>query len=254
MADTSGAGGTSSAEPKSRSAASSVASSMAARLPEPRPVIAPVLRGVGPFGEQDPQPDEGAGQARFRGAGGDAERGRGLRLGEIEQVPARHDEPVFLAQPRDCGGERGAPLVDEDRLFGRRGRAVRGAVLDDAEREVHPPAGGAPAIARFIGDDPQQPRPERRALPEPAERPICLDKGLLDGVVGLRSIADQERGSMGKVLVGAHKFLVSGNVAAFGACDEVAFVQWSALHRATLLHRRSVKRSRRGAAMPQRRR
>jgi hypothetical protein len=42
---------------------------------------------------------------------------------------------------------------------------------------------------------------------------------------------------MGKILQGAHQFLVGGDVAAACPGDEFAFVQWSALHRATLLHR-----------------
>ena len=120
--------------------------------------------------------------------------------------------------------------MGEDRLLGRRGRVVLGAVLDGAEGEVDAPALGSTPVAGFVRDDPEQPRPERRAVTEPRKGPVRLHECLLDCVVGLVGAADQAGRSEREVLEGAHELLVRIDVAVAGAHDELRFVQWSALH------------------------
>ena len=72
-------------------------------------------------------------------------------------------------------------------------RAV-GACACGPQPQAEPPAGRATPVACRVADDPQQPRPERRALPEPIERAICLHECLLRRVLGLGGVAEDEIG------------------------------------------------------------
>src|SRR5262249_57830411 len=88
-----------------------------------------------------------------------------------------------------------------------------------------------PAVASLVGDDPEQPRPERRTFTEAAERPVCLHEAVLGGLLGIRGVAcDQAGGSEGDVLMHAHELLVCGGVPTLGLGDERCLVRWSAHH------------------------
>ena len=111
-----------------------------------------------------PQPLERAREARLDRARPHAERRGGLGLGELEQVAAADHRAVVLAQPAERGEQRGAALAREERRLRGGGRLPGGALLArGAERERRPPAGRPAAVARLVGDDRQQPRPQRLA-------------------------------------------------------------------------------------------
>jgi hypothetical protein len=94
--------------------------------------------------------------------------------------------------------------MDEDRLLGRRGRVVRGAALDGAKRECRSTASGSAAVARLVRDDSKEPGLEGRSFPKPRQGVEGLDEAFLDSVLRVVRSAHQIRGTMGKVLVGAH--------------------------------------------------
>ena len=78
-------------------------------------------------------------------------------------------------------------------LLGGRGRVLR-ALRGGRERETRAPPRGAAAVTRLVGDDPQQPRPERLLESEPPERTPGLDDGLLRGVLGLGGVPGNDVG------------------------------------------------------------
>src|SRR5262249_42726460 len=159
--------------------------------------------------------------SRLDGATAAVERRRGLLLRELEQVAAREDEPVALGQGVQRRDQGLVPLRAEERRLGGRGRVPRGRARR-AERELLPPAGRAPPVPRLVRDDPQQPRPERRAAPEAAERAVRLDEPVLRGLLGVGGVAgEQVGGAEGDPLVQAHELLVGGCVAALRALDEL---------------------------------
>ena len=138
------------------------------------------------------------------------------------------------------------------RVLGRRAATPRGTgprpprrlLRRRAQREVRAPAGRAAAVARLVGDDLQQPGPERRARAEAAERAPRLDEAVLRGLLGVGGVAGDHVGrAEGDALVCVHELLVGVRVAALRAADQVGFVEWSAHHR-PLLHRSTARSSR----------
>ena len=106
------------------------------------------------------QPLERARGARLHGARLDAERGGGLGLGELEQVAAAEHEPVVVAQPRQRAEQRRARLAPRARS--PRPSRRRAAAATPQRQRAAPPGRAAP-VARLVGDDRQQPRPQRLA-------------------------------------------------------------------------------------------
>src|SRR5438034_475279 len=117
----------------------------------------------------------------------------GLGLVEVEEVAGGDHLAVGVAEVVDRADEPGPLFAVEDRRLGRWGRIARPAILGSPEGETRPPAGRAPSVPCFVGDDPQEPRPERGPITEPAERAIGLDERLLDGVLGITIGRDQVR-------------------------------------------------------------
>ena len=75
-------------------------------------------------------------------------------------------------------------------------------------------AGRAAAVPRLVRDDAQKPRAERLVDAEASERAPGLDEGVLDGVLGVRSIAgDDVSHSECNLLVGTDELLVGASVA-----------------------------------------
>src|SRR6266545_345450 len=94
-------------------------------------------------------------------------------------------------------------------------------------------AAGAPAVARLVGDDRQQPGPERRVRAEAVQRVPGLDQALLGGVLGVGGAAGDQAGCpVRELLVPAHEGLVGTHVSPSRPFDELDFllVQWTALH------------------------
>src|SRR6185436_5598999 len=90
----------------------------------------------------------------------------------------------------------------------------------------------APAVARLVGDDLQEPGPERSARAEASERAPGLDEPVLRSLFGVGGVAcDHVRRAKGDALVCSHELLVGVAVAALRAADQVGFVEWSAHHR-----------------------
>ena len=85
---------------------------------------------------------------------------------------------------------------------------------------------------RLVGDDAQQPGPERCALAKAPERAVRLDERLLGGVLGVGGRSgDHVGGAVGDVLVLLHEALVGPRVAAPRTRDPVVDdFWWAALH------------------------
>ena len=161
---------------------------------------------------------------------------RGLLLGELEEVTACDHEPVLLAELVD-GREQLLPLlrVDGGRLGGG-GRLPRGRRRNRPQREVGAAARGPAAVAGFVGDDLEDPRPKRRAGPEAVQRRPGLHEPLLGGILRIRGApGDEVRRAKRDPLICLHEVSIGGFIALLGPFDELRFLQWTALH-CLLLH------------------
>src|SRR5437773_2015893 len=127
--------------------------------------------------------------------------------------------------------------MGEDRLLGRWDRIVRGTVLDGTDDEAGAATGCTAPVAGLVRHDSEQPRSKRQAGPKARQGAVCLDEAVLNGILGLVRAADQARRTKRQVLIGAHQLLIRGDIAAARSLDQLQFVQWPALHRATVLHR-----------------
>jgi hypothetical protein len=84
---------------------------------------------------------------------------------------------------------------------------------------------------RLVGDDLQEPGPERRSRSKAIERIVCLDKAGLRRIFGGFRIARPKIGGPeGKLLIPAYELLVGLHVAPLGSRHEFSLVQWSAPH------------------------
>ena len=90
-----------------------------------------------------------------------------------------------------------------------------------AQREPLSPPRGPPPVACLVRDDPQQPRAERCPIAKAGQRVVGLEKGVLDGIVGIGLRAHEVRGPDGDVLVAAHDLFVRRDVTGPGALDQV---------------------------------
>src|SRR5262245_36193841 len=138
------------------------------------------------------QPLERSREPRLDRAAANPERGRGLLLREVEEVPVREYQPVALAEPADRCEQLLPPLRVHERRLGGRGRVPRGRVRRSSEREPLPPPGRAAAVPRLVCDDPEQPRPKRRACPEAAERAVRLHEPVLRSLLRVGLVAGDE--------------------------------------------------------------
>ena len=168
------------------------------------------------------------------------ERGRGLLLGELEQVAAGDRVAVVVGQPLDRREQPLLVLARDERRLGGRDRVPRAGLVDRAQDEPLAAARRAAAVASLVGDDPQQPRLERRAAPEAPERALRLDESVLRGLLGVGGVARQQvRRAERDPLICAHERLPGLEVAAPGPLDELGFVQWPVHHR-RVIHRRGT--------------
>ena len=106
-------------------------------------------------------------------------------------------------RPLIAAEEPGLLLAVEDRRLGRWGRISGSAILGGPDGEDRPPSGRTAPVPGLVRDDPQEPRPERGAVPEPAQRGVGLDEGLLDGVLRVAVGREQMRRPDGHVLLRA---------------------------------------------------
>src|SRR5205823_6785240 len=143
---------------------------------------------------------------------------------------------VVVAQSRDRGCQREVLLMGDDRLLGRWDRIVRGTVLDGTDDEAGSATGCPAPVAGLVRHDSEQPRSKWQADPKARQGAVRLDKAVLNGILGLVRAADQARRTKRQVLIGAHQLLIRGDIAAARSLDQLQFVQWPALHRATVLH------------------
>src|SRR5207249_352683 len=186
---------------------------------------------VGTSANHRPKPIHGARQARLHRPGRHIQDGRHFTLGEVRAAAQRDDPAIVITEPIDGGQELCSLLPSQDRHLGRRGRAVRGAILCTPQRQAGPPTRGTPPIACCVRDDAQQPGARFGPGPKPVERPVGSDEPFLRRVPSVVGIAaDQVGGSEGELLVSAHKLLVGGDVPASRLLDQFRIGQWTALH------------------------
>jgi len=198
-----------------------------------------------PVDQAGPKPAERPRQPRLHRPLRDPQRVGRLRLGEVEEIARANDLAVVVPEEVQRGDQRRPRLVGEDRRLGRWSRITQGAVLGGTKHEPGSPPGGAAAVARFVRDDPKEPRPERGTGPEPGQRRVRLDEGLLSGVLGVPVGRDHVRGTDGHVLVAADQLLVGHDLAFAGAFDQFGVFQWTALHgQPYLLHPAAERGSR----------
>ena len=136
---------------------------------------------------------------------------------------------VSLVESREPVHQHVAPLVRESGRLGGRSRVPRDTFARSAEGERRATPGGASTITRFVGDDPQQPGPKRRAAADAPDRAPRLDESVLDGFVSVWP-RDHVRDSEGDVVVHAHELREGVFVPPLGAAYKLALLQWTALH------------------------
>src|SRR5438094_10618180 len=161
---------------------------------------------------------------------------RHLGLGQVEEQPIGKDQAVIVAQPPQAVHQRCAEFVRLGRGLGGKGRFPRGLGGLGAVGQGHPPPGGGGTVARLVGDDPQEPRPEGRAGAETGERIVGVHERLLRGVFGVRGVSGDLIGDPKRqLLVLLDECFIGIDVAVSCAFDESGVVQWPALHTDRLL-------------------
>src|SRR3954447_23172664 len=179
------------------------------------------------------EPIERAGEAGLHRAGATAEDGGHLRLAQVEEVAQIDRLPVAVAQSAERGAQGRVALGHHDYGLGGRRRDGARRVLRRAQLPARPPPRGTAPVARLVGDDPQQPRPPRRADPEAPEGAVRLDERVLRRLLGVRGAAgDHARRAKRHVGVTRDELLVRGDITAQGTHDELG----------VLVHRRAVHR------------
>jgi hypothetical protein len=110
-------------------------------------------------------------------------------------------------------------LGDEGHRLGRLSRVVRGGGRR-LQRQGGASRGGGAASACRVGDDCQEPGPQRGATAESVERTVGTDEPLLGRILRFFSRPQDGVGEAeGNVLVAAHELLVGADVSAPGAFD-----------------------------------
>src|SRR5437764_693216 len=132
-----------------------------------------------------PQSLERARSTRLDRAAAHAERSGGLGLRQVEQVAAAEHQPRVVGKALERAEQAPALVGREHFCLGGRGRAPRDVFALGPQREGGAAPRRATAVARLVGDDAQEPRPERRAGAEATERAPRLEHAVLDGVLGL---------------------------------------------------------------------
>src|SRR4051812_13640698 len=173
------------------------------------------------LGESEPKPPDRPREPRLGGAARDPQDVSRLGFAQLEEEPGRDHIAVVFPESVDRGKERSAGLAVEDRRLGRWGRITRPAILGSPEDEACPPAGGPPPVPRFVGDDPEEPWPERRVRAKSAQRGVRLDERLLGGVFGVAIGRDDPCRSDGRVLIPTDERLVRHDVASPRAFDQL---------------------------------
>ncbi len=81
-----------------------------------------------------------------------------------------------------------------------------------------------------MGDDPQQPRPERRLALEPPQREIRLHKGVLHHILGIRARPEQPGGAVRYRRMGPHQLGICLGVAGQHPRDDLCFTSPHTFH------------------------
>lgn len=81
-----------------------------------------------------------------------------------------------------------------------------------------------------MGDDPQQPGPERRLALEPPQREIRLHKGVLHHILGIRARPEQPGGAMRYRRMGPHQLGICLGVAGQHPRDDLCFTSPHTFH------------------------
>src|SRR5579872_738769 len=178
-----------------------------------------------------PQACQRAREARLDSPLRDPERCRRLLAAQVEEVPAGDHQAVVVVELVD-ETDQPPPLV---RLHGRRlggwGRIPLAEAFGQPKLQMVPATGRANAVARLVGDDPEQPRPRLCPGPEAVQGSVGLDEGVLGGILRLRGGAGDEVGRPeGELLVALHDLLIGVDAAALRAHEQLS-VLWPALHR-----------------------
>ncbi|GAA2140015.1 hypothetical protein GCM10009802_50100 [Streptomyces synnematoformans] len=162
------------------------------------------------------------------------QRRRRLRLVQVQQVPVDDHLPVPLAQRpqrrqqllpplrRQHQPLRVAPVAVTSATPRARARTAPARRRTAGRHPVRRPGRQRPrtlvrrpsprrrphCVLGLIGHDPQQPRPEGRTVTEAAERPVCLDEGVLHHILGVRTRPQQQREPVRGLRVGAYQLRV----------------------------------------------
>src|SRR5262249_9673642 len=142
--------------------------------------------------------------SRLDGSAGDRECGRGLILGELEEVAAGKHVALVVAQPFEGGQKTLSSLGSKCGFLG----VLAGwpGLRSGAQRQRGASAPGATAISRLVRDDRQQPGTKSFTATEAPERTVRLDECVLCSLLGVRGVAgDHERRAEGERLIGEHE-------------------------------------------------
>src|ERR1700736_3339275 len=149
-----------------RAAMSGVAGHSISALRRPSLCSSSAISGTGALLESLAQAGQSARQTRLHGALGNVQRGRRLLAAELQQVPARTHAPVFFTELVEQADQEAVILRGDGRRLGGWGRIPRAEALRHSQLELVAAARGTSAVARLVGNDPQQPRPRLRTAAE----------------------------------------------------------------------------------------
>src|SRR6185312_6042764 len=134
------------------------------------------------------QPRERPVRPRLHGSAGDAERGGGLLLREVEEVAAGEHVAVVVAEALDRGQEP-LPALSRDRGLLRL-LARPAGLRRRAQRQPGAAAPRTPAVAGLVRDDREQPRAERLPAAKASQPPVRLHEPVLCGLLRVAGVPD----------------------------------------------------------------
>src|SRR5205807_8120993 len=109
------------------------------------------------------------------------ERGGRFLAAEVEEVAARDDELVLLAQRIDQVEQAATVLGRDGRRLGGWGRIPRAKAFDQPQLELLAASRRSDPVARLIGHDAKKPWTQLGAGAKAVDRAECLDEALLGG-------------------------------------------------------------------------
>jgi hypothetical protein len=154
----------------------------------------------------------------------------GLVLAEVEEVPARDDVAVPKRELVERRPQSAVTAAGKRLVLCRRRRDRGAAALAGLAKCTRPSVGRAALVAGHVGDDREQPGPERGARPEAMQEAVRAHECFLGGVVRDVDAGDRGRRTSSVVLVAAYQLAIRVHVSPLRLLDQLGVVRGAPSH------------------------